>query len=368
MHTIEKHDNLVYPENHVSEDDFEVTKEKILTFVKSLLTAKFPELLKYADFLEQKNLIDAIFTVVKKNPYYKCNYQSLCHQDEKRKRYFTFLVSKILPPDFLQSVNAELVRLQEESLSPDRQSLEESNQSLYHITDDSRLLRIIREGFKKLDEHNFGVKSTGELEKAFGLNGIFCTFGKQYEHVRGELNLIVLPLNLLDKPDTICLEVECSYDLVFGEYGPLFEQLLINSGEMERICAKRVGQLSVEELSTLLVLGLINAFSRVISPNELVPTYETAQEICLNPATIGRPQMIIVEEEPEYFYEEALAAGTDFVNVPMISDEQVITALSQHGFEYQQYCEREKFVEMVNRGVIDPMDWAVNKEYQSEGL
>ncbi|MFC1615559.1 hypothetical protein ACFL21_00310 [Patescibacteria group bacterium] len=341
----------------------ETTLESLIIRIKSILAREKPDLLKYFNILEKNGILQRIKEIAEQNPIkdkkFKFTNQNGYSTDnyDVVKEYLMELVQKIIPENFLQSINMELQKLQNFNLP--EVSPEEKNQSLYHLLDDERLLSIVKEGFKSLKEHPKGAKSTGRLEQALGLNGIFFCFGECYEwfDIIGESNLVVYPFELACKKDSVNIHAELSYEIVFADNsGELLN--LLDSLNIDFRYERNPKTITPVEFIAIIALGLTRALTQIVTPDHLEE--RVGYEICVNPKHLHLPQMIIVEDEPEYFYEEAEAFGSEFTKVPIISDENVKLALEQTTEKSDAEDDRSKFVELVNRGFINPMDWAVN--------
>ena len=334
--------------------------EKLMTQVGALLTLKKPELLPYFRILRREGIDLRLYQALSATA---CESRGL-------KEYIIEILQSILPKNFIQSLNQELRSMSKfEPQSPTGAI----NQSLYHLANDSRMLQIVREGFRNLDDHGKGSESTGRIEQALGLNGIYFTYGRPYsgmDYIEVD-NLAVFPADRMFEVDSVCVHGELSYGTVFGPDGPVFDDYGKELGVDEVGKDTKARKLSKTQLINYVTLGVTEILSQITTPDRAIWAAEnckgqqTFNEVCIDANKLKLPQMIIVKEEPEYFFEEAVAKNPAFANVPFLDDESVHDALESVGIESMEDF-RPLFVELVNRGELNPMDWAVNKKNKIE--
>ena len=327
--------------------------EKQLVQARTLLTLGAPEKLPFVKVLQEKKLDSKLWQALNAVP---CMGNDL-------KGYVVKILRLIMPENFIPSLNLKLRAFDSSGTEALQQK---GDQSLYHLADDDRMLRVMREGFKNLDEHGLDPRSTGRVEQVLGLNGVFFTYGREYEHgysKEGTRNLVVFPAEAMHEDDSICIHGELSYGVNFGLDTSFFQELQ-EYYDFESMFEKRAKVLSKEQLFQLVFLGLVSVLSKVISPQQVISKVEEGDycEICVDAKKLRQPQMVIAEDEPEFFYEEAQASGSPYAEVPFISDESVRSALKSAGIEIEESAaQRSKFVELVNKGLLNPGDWAVNR-------
>lgn len=206
---------------------------------------------------------------------------------------------------------------------------------LFHATGDAALLKIIKNGFKRSTEVSLQGAGTGDFEKHIGANGIFACYEYLYKRADTGGQIVVLPIDLLKDPKSICISGEISFDLIW--------EVILTKGEAKRFGLKHsladicntTTFFSNEEKQKFyfqhLVGAVLEAFSRlIILPEDIFSDpYRFEHEIAIPPENIDLPVMIVVDEEPEYFLEEALAHNNDiYEGVPIVSIEKVLDAVN----------------------------------------
>ena len=280
-------------------------------------------------------------------------------------------VGKILPERFLPEhiqVNYELERNKEEAEHP-----VPGMQSLFHGTTDKNLLRILKTGFQKAEEHQRTQVGTGSFEKSLGLNGVFTTCGVVYEtfDVRHTNNLdsvsvFVFPEDAINKPHNVVISVETSLGLVY-EMG-LNDRLSDIDDVMADELAKRDKVLRAA-LST--VVSLVNEY--LVPPERLVAS--SVPEVCLDVDEMDDPDMLVVGEDAGWYFDEVDKFQPELAKtMSIVTLEQIRLALDS--LSKQQVEDEpefppevdiiEKFVYHVRVGNLDVSDWKYVPDAEGE--
>ncbi|HCY36205.1 MAG: hypothetical protein DKM50_00980 [Candidatus Margulisiibacteriota bacterium] len=250
------------------------------------------------------------------------------------------------------------------------------NQSLYHKMPDERLLSVIRDnGFKCIIDHDKGAMNTGSFEIKQGLQGIFTVYGGEYFDSSMN-NLVVFPQELLFENDTVCTIWSNMFDGNFTDVDgesleelPTLAILKIIAPDYGQKVKKLIADIPNKDFVCAMIGGLVRCLSNIISPQEAQYNHGFG-EIVINPQKTKLPEMIIVEDEPEYFLDEAVALNSPFQNVPMIRDDNVKAAIdaldkktkggflkdsNQESMSIEKY--RQLFILAVRKGMIDINEW-----------
>ncbi len=286
------------------------------------------------------------------------------------KKFFADVAEDALPDNFLVAHKERVLATKPPAKQPET---DPSFDGAYHLVDDRRLERILREGsFKRLDEHGNGAVSTGRLERKMGLAGLFCTYKYSYDGYSHDdiTNVVVFGRQVIYAPDTLCLKTECSFNMIFGmdeevQSDGSFHDEFLEGRELDDLSGKEVRNFTADDKARFTLHCVAYALSSIEHPDEMAywehrMGCKTASELVVNDPKLLAPQMILVEDEPEFFYETQQAAGNGFSGVPIVEDAHVRRAMRKHcqtppqplptNRERDWY--REQFVEGVNRKII----------------
>lgn len=280
------------------------------------------------------------------------------------------LLTHVVPQNFLTDNIKELHALRRELMPPVEVERDPHVHSLFHGTSDQSTLRILTRGFQKLDEHGKSNVGTGALEQHLGLDGAFMSYGDRYHLIDDKAadddnsdtddanQFVFSAADVIEQPGTVSIRHEASFaylsDLEHFGYA-LADIQDASIHEMNH-------QMRDRTRATAMLARLLCDF--VVLPDEMQPyadTYDDPFEVCAKPESLGTPQMLIVSEEPEYFYDEAVEHRPDFAaQVPIVTHDRIHKALmafppendppALKGAKMSFYG---RFVYYVNAGKID---------------
>ncbi|MBW2968368.1 hypothetical protein KY362_07855 [Candidatus Woesearchaeota archaeon] len=284
-------------------------------------------------------------------------------------RYFYRILTEVLPDSFLTLHKERLAEVNSEPYKRQfthwiRKPAHKGDKSIYHKLPDKRVMEVIKNGGFDISNSKPAERtSTSNLERKLSGQGIYCTATEEYDHLTQTPHeaIFVFPAEYIERPSTLCLDVEVSPSLVFGFDGAGDFQvesrnieIILESLGHEYLKWKDEEEWTLGETIFFAKCAVANAMGFVISPEALLQ-YPSDTEVVLERKDL-MPDMLLVEEEPEYYLDEM--QGGWLAHVPVVEQSRIVDAVHEaYGpdFAEKKYDStyRAKFVEGVKSGKID---------------
>ncbi len=331
-------------------------KQQAISEVARISEEQESTITAYFKFLEDKGVIDAISR-------YMSDHTN--HDIIDREEFLLKLFKQIFPERFIYDNIEELVALKRQCVNGKAKELPSPNHDLFHWTSDAGLIGLIRDNGSKSSQlvTKRGI-GTSKFEHHLGMDGVFTCCGGPYDCAAGSeaTNIVIFDGALTYRPKTICTSSEVNIGRIDG----------IIKCELEEYFGSEDERIKPEEklIKYVLAFALTLLSTRsIVLPEDCVDAADkhwAENEVILEAQNPQLPKMILVEDEPEYFYEEAMEKHPEFAEkVPIVTMDSATEALASIGItidaDDRMYLPKY-FVESVNSGAINIDDWKYKEE------